>query len=139
METYLVPFQPTNQPTVFLMANHTYSSFEEFKEQNNLLYKNLIDASNCSDWNQPIGSLNSASVLDNPGLVTDAQWGWFVRRSLSYDSLKDKSVSFLIQHFYYVQDSVSCEDVHYTVPNGNICGGLQGIHFHIDKDGVARS
>lgn len=121
------------------MATHTYASFDEFKQKGELLYENLIKATNSPEWDHKLGSLKSTEILLDPGLVTDAQWKYFALRSLTHASLIDKPVASLLMGFRYEQDIVRVENGQYIVPNGNISGSLQGMYLFIEPDGRAHS
>ena len=121
------------------MATYVFASFDEFKEKGELLYENLIKASNSPEWDHKLGSLKSTEILLDPGFVTDAQWKYFALRSLTHASLIDKPIASLLLGFRYEQDIVQVEGDQFIIPNGSISGSLQGMYLFIEPDGRATS
>lgn len=122
-----------------------FDSYEQLRKDDYELYKLLGKLGNCakykcqisgkaSNWDMVAGGW---FVENNPVFVTDAQWAYIAMRMLNYESLHDVSLKEFIKSFYYQQDQVRVGQDRYFVPNGSICGHMQGMFVCIYPNGEA--
>lgn len=120
----------------------TAESYSELKKSNPAIYKLLNNLLNSSSYATTDMNTGCWFIKNNPYFVTDAQWATIAVRMLSYENLKDKTLTEVIESFYYESQTLkvkaydSGEYITYQIPSGNIMGWMQGMFMCIGADGT---
>ena len=120
------------------MRTLQFQSWEQLRTQNSELYSLLGKLGGYQHYDLlPRGDMKPGHwfLKNNPNFVTEAQWQTLCLRMLSFESLKSKTLSEVIDTFYYEQSTLVVEGEKFYIPSGNIMGYLQGMFMCIDSEG----
>lgn len=116
-----------------------YASFSSLERSDPALHTLIVYLGNLPSYTYQSGGWDMKELSDwlcssNYELLSEKHLRAFLRL-LSAESMRDKSLFWVLGRFRFELQSITVEGDVFRVPTGAICGWLNGIFMYIDADG----